>query len=673
MGHPPAKAKKNFIQRIPRDWTLIFLLFLAILGPYYESLPYPFLNLDDPYYVCENPYIRDLSWKGTYKIFSRPLVDNYFPLQILSYALDYQIWHIQPFGYRLHNVVLHILNAALIFLLLKKIFSQTWISFFTALLFGLHPVNVESVTWIAERKNVLSMALLLMSFLAYLYYLEEERPGRKKGFYLGALFLFLLALLAKASAVVLPLLLWLFDVCFHKRGKWRSVRDKLPFLALAGLFSLIEIGIYCGGGYLAGYHGGSPYTTFLAMVNVLVEYLISLIVPINLDHLYWTRIPRTFFDRQVLLSFAVILLLGILAWRSFRGNRVFFFWAGWFLISLLPVLNIVPLIILRADRYMYLPAIGFFYLISWTLWKWCRGKSGLYRLPVLLSCCFFLAGAYGLLTFERNKLWRDPIVFWEESLKKFPQSATPVKYIGNLYMQRGKNDLAISYFQGGLRENPDEVTLLNGLAIAYKNKGQLKKAETILLKANRLHPKDSGTYNNLGTVYYQRGELEKSRSSLIHALAMDPQNASARANLGVILCSLNRWDEAVREFETARELSPGSPEPYLNLAMVYERERRWDKAESCLKKALDYVPASHPVLFTLGRVAYEQGKLSEAKVYFSHARRILQDHRDTQLFLRLIDQETMNLRSPSAMDGRPSLQPKATEPFKKPKGDPGNV
>jgi len=655
--------KKKPTELIPRNWSLIFILFLAILGTYYGSLPYPFLNLDDTYYIRDNPYIRNLSWDNIYRIFSQPIVHNYFPLQILTYALDFQIWHIQPFGYRLHNVILHIFNTVLVFFLLKKIFSNTWVPFLTALLFGLHPVNVESVTWIAERKNVLSMALMLSSFISYLYYLEEQRPNRKTGFYLVALSLFLLALLAKVSAVVLPFLFILYDLCFQKRTKWEMARDKIPFFVLALLFALLTVWTYHNGKYLADYHGGSPYTTFLAMLNVFVEYIIYLIVPVYLDHFYWTPIPQGIFERQVLLSMAAICLMAVLAWRSFRRNRIFFFCLGWFFFSLLPVLNIVPLTILRADRYMYLPAIGFFYLVSWGLWKIKQGEYRLFRLPVFLFCSLLLAGTYASLTLERNKLWRDTIIFWEENLRKFPQSVTPYRFIGHTYVDRGKYDLAIFYFQAGLQEDPNDIDLLNGLAIAHKSKKDFKKAEDLLIKAICLDPKYSGTYNNLGTVYYQKGEPEKARSYLQKALEMDPNNAAARDNLGAVFYSLNQLEEAIRQFEKAMEISPCSIEPYLNLALAYEKKRVLDKAELYLKRGLDYVPESHEAFFLLAKIYFEQGKIPQAKYCLNLAYRINPNDGDTKYFLSLIAQEETNHSSEKAARTTSLPQLKAMEPF----------
>jgi Tfp pilus assembly protein PilF len=649
MGQNTVEKEKR-IRRIPQDWSLVLILFLAILGAYYQALPYPFLNLDDHYYILDNPYIRDLSWKGLYKIFSTPIVDNYFPLQILSYALDFQIWHIQPFGYRFHNVILHILNAVLVYLLLKKFSSNTWVSFLAALLFGLHPVNVESVTWVAERKNVLSMAFMLLSFLSYIYYLEEQNQNWRRGFYLGALSLFLLALLAKVSAVVLPLLFLLFDLCFQRRKKGEMIRDKIPFLALAFLFSVITIWIYHSGKYLVHYHGGSPYSTFLAMVNVFVEYVIYLIVPYYLDHLYWTPIPGTIFERQVLLSLGSILLMSFLALRSFRKNRIFFFCLGWFFISLLPVLNIVPLVVLRADRYMYLPAIGFFYLVSWGLWKIVQREPRRFRFSIFLLGGLFLTSTYAFLTVERNQIWKDPVLFWEETLKKYPDSITSYKFIGYLYMERGRNDLAASYFRAGLERSPYEPTLLNGLAGVHIRKGDLKKAEELLRKANRVDPKDSDTYCNLGVLYYEKGDMDQGRFYLQKALEIDSKNAFAHVNLGVILYNRNQWEEAVREFERALESSPSSIEPYLNLALAYEQKGLWDKAESNLKRALDYAPDSYAVLSSLARISFEQGKILESKYYFREANRINPKDGETRKYLRLIAQR----------EAKPSFQ-KATD------------
>jgi Flp pilus assembly protein TadD len=646
-------GKKAFKELISSNWLIFFILFLAILVAYYNTLNYPFINLDDPDYIKGNLYIRDLSWRGIYEIFSRPIVGNYFPLQILSYAIDYKLWNLNPFGYRLHNVVLHVLNAALVFLLLRKIFSNLWVSFFTALLFGLHPVNVESVTWVAERKNVLSMAFLLSSFLVYLYYLEEQKSTRRKEFYLLSLFLFLLALLAKVSAVVLPLLFILYDFCFQEKKRWVMIRDKIPFFILAFLFSLITILVYRSLHDVPDFHGGSPFNNFLAMVNVFVEYTVYLIVPVYLDHFYNTRIPRTILEPQVLLSIVAILLFIILAWRSFKKDRIFFFWFVWFFISLLPVLNIVPIAILRADRYMYLSAIGFFHLASLGLWKIFHGENRWVRLPVVLSGILLVPASYAFLTVERNKVWRGCQSFWEENLKHFPDSVAPHKLIGNVYLNEGNLNMAITYFRSALKNSPEDVPLLNGLAIAYMNQGNLKEAETLLLKAQGINPKDSVIYSNIGLIYMKRGDGEKGKDYIQKALAIESKNPSAHSNLGLIYFDLNRWDDAILEFEKAIEISPNSLEPYLNLAVIYNIKGLLDKSEFYLQKGLACEPRSYDALLMLGKLCYLQRRFSEAKVYLNRALRLKPKEGSIYFLLGLISQQEAEAYFQQA--GQPSV------------------
>ena len=660
MGQEGA-GRKKLSELLSSQWVLIFILFLAILGIYYKSLYFSFTNFDDPNYIIDNSYIRDWSWQGFYKIFSQPIYGNYFPLQILSYALDYQLWHTRPFGYHLHNVVLHILNSVLVFLLLKKIFSNTWISFLAALLFGLHPVNVESVAWVSERRNVLFLAFTVLSFLAYLSYLGAERPYRRRAWYLMSLLFFSLGLLSKVAAAVLPLLLLLYDFCFPRRRIWEMVRDKIPFFFLSILFSLITFWVYQSLGELSRFHGESPYRTFLAMINVFVEYIIYLFVPVYLDHCYSTPLPQTIFERQVLLSLGAIFLLALLAWRSFRRDRLLFFWFGWFFISLLPVLNIVPISILRADRYMYLPAIGFFYLISLELWKISQVSSPFYRRPAVILGTLLITGALAFLTLQRNQVWQDDLTLWEDNLKKFPQSFIPYKNLGGAYVHRGKLDLAILYFQAGLRENPNSVVLFNDLAVAYDKKGDLKRAEEILLQGNRINPKDSYIYCNLGLIYLEMADIKKAEDYTKRAIDLNSQSTAAHTNLGVIYFRQKRWDEAIPELEKAIQISPSAINAYLTLSVIYYLRGSQGKAEFYLKQGLSYVPGSHDALLLLGRIYYEQGKVQEAKHYITRAYRLKPKDETTNYFLDLIAQREAGSAALPAMIGFPPAQAQAVE------------
>ncbi len=647
------------LSHIQKEWIFIFILFGAVLAVYAPSLQNGFVNIDDPHYITENPYIRDFSWKGIVKIFSTPIVGNYFPLQILSYALDYELWQVQPFGYHLTNFLFHFLNVILVFLLLNHIFSDRWISFLSALLFGLHPVNVESVTWISERKNVLSMFFLLLSFLTYDNYLKERNRPKQKAFYLGSLFLFFLSLLAKVSAVVLPLLLLLYEVCFHRRSKGEMLKDKIPFFGLSLLFSLVTLMVYHGDDQLIGFHGGSSYANSLAMINVLSEYIIYLIAPVYLDNYYLTPIPKSFWETQVLLSVSALALIIFLAWRSFKKDRFFFFWAAWFLIALLPVLNIVPINILRADRYMYLPAIGFFYLISRWLLKLAQMKPVFFYRPVSFLGILLAIGSCAYLTLERNEAWKDSFNLWTDNLKKFPDHWYPYNSIGNNYMEMGKLELAITCFKTGLQRNPDHLHLLNSLSVAYIEKGNLDRAEEILRKAIRLYPMFIDARNNLGYIYCQKGEVERGCQEFQKAVEigsneMGSKKSDAYNNLGVVHYQQGRWDEAIQEFEKAIQVAPGAVQAYLNLALAYEQKGFLDKAEEYLIKALDYDPQSHGANFHLGRVYFKKRKLGAADYYLEKALHIKPRDADTNFYLGLIANETARFYFDKALKENPA-------------------
>ncbi|KPK91962.1 MAG: hypothetical protein AMJ94_06130, partial [Deltaproteobacteria bacterium SM23_61] len=405
---------------------------------------------------------------------------------------------------------------------------------------------------------------------------------------------------------------------------------------------------------IVDFHGGSPFSTFLTMINVFVEYIIYMIIPVYLDHYYVTPFPQSLGEPQVLLSIAAVGLLLIMAWRSFRQSRIFFFWFGWFFISLLPVLNIVPIAILRADRYMYFPALGFFYFVSLALLKFGRGQNFCQRVLTVLTGTALVAGSYAFLTMERNKAWSDYVCIWENNIKKFPQNPLAYLYIGFAHVERGQFDRAILTFQFGLHENPKDSGLMNGLSVAYKAKGNLKKAEELLLELCRVDPKNAAAYNNLALIYWDMGDLEKARSLIQKTLDLDPKNIAARGNLGLYYYTQKQWEKAIQENEEVIRLSPGGYlEPYLNLFAVFVEMKQMAKAEEVLKKGMDYFPNSAQVLFQLGRLSYEQGKIPEAKYYLSRAHRLAPRDEPTNYFLRLVDQRVAQDRTPGKMNSFP--------------------
>ena len=594
----------------------LFALFLITLAVYYPSLQGGFLNIDDQYYVDENEFVRDLSLKGIYKIFTSIIVVNYFPLQILSYAIDYHLWGLNPFGYRLGNLIFHLGNAFLVFFLLRRLLAgRTWLSFAGSLIFSLHPVNVESVAWVSERKNVLSVFFLLLSFLAYFRYLEGKRKGLDYGLSLG---LYVLSILAKVSSVVFPLLLILYDMCFTTRSRKEWIKDKIPFFLMSAFFSGLAVYIYHLQKIIPGYHGGHPIHNFLTMANVVVEYILSLFVPLYLNFYYDTRLVQSLGEYQFLLSFSFLLLVTVLAIRWYRKERPLFFSLLWFFIPLLPVLNIVPIAILRADRYLYLPSVGFAYFLTWGIPRM-LGNTGRKGSWAALGVLFLIAGAFGLISEEQAGYWRSPFHLWSRVMNYIPSEAKAYLFLGNNARDRGQITLAETLYREALDRAPRSPAALNNLGLLYLNKGRVEEAHPLFQKSLESDPDYPDAQINLGISYWKKGEVEQAIAAFEKARKNKTTRATANNNLGVIYQGRGDLDRALALFRESVRESPQDMAACLNLALALEKSGQTDEAIVQLEKARARQPREFPIHYQLGTLYLKTGNPLLAAENFSEA------------------------------------------------------
>jgi tetratricopeptide (TPR) repeat protein len=633
--------------------VLLFVLFLATLAVYYPSLLGGFLNIDDLHYIEDNDYIRDLSLKGIYKIFTSVIVVNYFPLQILSYAIDYHFWGLNPFGYRLGNLIFHLGNSFLVFFFLRRLLAgRTWLSFAGSLIFSLHPVNVESVAWVSERKNVLSVFFLLLSFLAYFWYLEGKRKGLAYGFSLG---LYLLSILAKVSSVIFPLLLILYDMCFTTRSRKEWIKDKIPFFLMSVFFSGLAVYIYHLQKIIPEYHGGHPINNFLTMANVVAEYILSLFVPLYLTFYYDTRLVQSPGEVRFLLSLSFLLLLTVLAIGWYRKERPLFFSLLWFFIPLLPVLNIVPIAILRADRYLYLPSVGFAYLLSWGIPRVLEdtGRKGLWA---ALGILFLITGVFGWISEKQAGYWRSPVDLWTQVMKYVPSEARAYRALGNDARDRGKLDLAILYFQAALERSPKDESVMNNLGDVYLMKGQMEKAREFFEEALKQNPDYPDALVNMGIIYSKMGQDSLAIEAFEKAKKDKKNRATAANNLGVIFQKQGNLPAAIAAFREAVQANPGFVLAYNNLAMALRRDGKLEEAIALLHQALQVQPRNFQTQFNLGRFYLEKKEPHRAAGYLIEALKSRPEDADTHfhlaLALRLLPQhrETARFHFQKAME-----------------------
>lgn len=526
------------------------LLAVISLALFWPALGHDFLiNWDDRQYILENYVIRGLTADHLKTAFTTFSLGNYAPLHLVSYMIDYEIWGLRPSGFIFTNIMLHTFNGMLLYTFLRRLSGdRVWI-FFAALIFLLHPVQVETVVWAAERKTVLAMFFFLSSLICYRESREGVRSAARRWYFLS-LVSFVAALLTKSVVVIMPLVIILFDLCYYREKRLKKIMlDALPFVILAALtvfVALISHSEVQGG--ITSYHGGSPFSTFLTMVPVLLRYLRLIFWPTNLSAFYDVSI-KSGIDAEVAFAAGVCVMLLWFGWRLYRQKREHFFWYALFFAGLIPVSQIVPIVTLMNDRYLYFPMLGAAaYLSIATLpaftWKeW--ADSGMPVLRMLVMSVLILACA--VTSSHRIGIWQDSFTLWGDTVKKAPAVALAHNGFGEGLLQKGMVDEAINQFRTALSLYPPTTRLQTGSSLR-------------LDVAN--------TYNNLGAAYGTKGLTDSAIEQLSMALQLNPQFAKAWFNLGNALANKGQLHEALRSFESAAKLDPRNQTYQANLRLT---------------------------------------------------------------------------------------------------------
>ncbi|HEY6008898.1 MAG TPA: glycosyltransferase family 39 protein [Geobacteraceae bacterium] len=410
--------------------ALLVLPFLVYSGIFGHAFIY---NWDDYPYVLENEAIRGFTLAHLRAAFTGYFVGNYAPLHIVSYMLDYTLWGLNPAGYLFGNVLLHGINGALFYLLCRGLIGSRAAAFVAAVIFICHPVQVESVAWIAQRKNLLAMCFFLLAFSRYIAWRESGRYGA----YLLSLVCLALALLSKSVAVIFPFVIILYDLCFDAgEGRPVRLRDKLPYLAvtLVVAFLALESQQEQLGGGRRGYPGGTPLTALYSMLPVLAGYLRDCLFPRGLLPFYMVPIRHTP-DLAVLGAGCLAFLLVLLGWALFRRDRRLFFFCALFFVGLVPVSQIVPLIPLKNDRYLYFPLLGFAGFGAALLARaWQAVSRG--RLAVVVIAALLL-GPLPFLAHRQAAVWQDDITLWGYTVRNDPDNQVGWLMLMKGYTHRG--------------------------------------------------------------------------------------------------------------------------------------------------------------------------------------------------------------------------------------------
>ena len=567
---------------------ICLLLAVVTLAVYWPAVYCNFLNLDDTYYFTANRHVQtglnpaNIAWAFTTRYAS-----NWHPLTWLSLMLDAELFGTGPFGPHFTNLLLHAANTVLLFLLLRRLTAATWRSAVVAALFALHPLHVESVAWVAERKDVLSTFFGLLALLCYAGYARhmtgdtyrvtqtESIPSRVtchvSRFYWLALLFFALGLMSKPMLVTLPFVMLLLDwwplgrmsrVEGREPRVRRLVVEKIPFFLLSAASCVIT--------YIAQQKGGAVVSLMRISLAGRIEnafvsyarYLGKTVWPSPLVVLY----PHPIHWNTGLVVFSLLLVVGFSAAVMWFGRKHPYMPVGWFWFvgTLVPVIGLVQVgIQSMADRYTYLPLMGVFLVVVWggdeARVKW-RLPETLILFPVgmvLLACAW--------ATRSQLSYWRDSETLFRYALAVTENNSLAYNNLGICLSEKGQQAEAMGCFQKSLQINSDNADVLCNMGNALAQSGQWDQAADYFHRALKIAPDRPAVLSNLGLVQVSQKQYAEAMTNFEKALQADPDSPSAHNNLATVLFVERRFDEAARHFREALRLKQDDPQIYTNL------------------------------------------------------------------------------------------------------------
>jgi tetratricopeptide (TPR) repeat protein len=658
-------------------WLIAVLLALVTIAIYWPATGHDFINFDDPLYITDNPHIRaGLTWEGLAWAFGRVHGEGTYwhPVSWVSHMVDCQLYGLKPRGHHLTNVLVHAANAVLVFLVFRRMTGAFWRCVVLAALFALHPLQVDSVAWVAERKNLLSAFFWLLTTWAYVRYAEKSvassqwsvvRPPsavllRRTGgpwflsplpsyiFYLLCLSFFALGLMCKPVLVTLPFVLLLLDYWPLRRfdlstlnspprqsevtaGQLstilRLVREKIPFLVLAAASSLITLLAHHVLGMLDSV---ARLPLDRRVENALVSYVRYL------GKTFWPSRLAVFYPypavwpRWDVVTCGLLLLVisGLVLGTARRRPWLLVGWF-WFLGVLVPFSGLVQAgAQALADRFMYVPAIGIMVAVIWGLHELARG--GRYR-PIGLA----VAGGAAIilclaLTRQQIGYWSDSEALLQHALEVTENNYVVRHALGVALGKKGQIGEALRQFQEAIRLRPDRAEAHNDLGAALGKKGQIGEAIHQFQETIRLDPGYADAHDNLGAALVGKGQIDEAIRQFQEAIRLKPDHAEAHYNLGVALGLKGQTDEAIRQYQEATRLKPDNADAHYNLGLALSLKGQTDEAirrfEEALKANPDY-PEAHN---HLGLAFVRQGQMDEAIRQFQAALRLKPDYADAR-------------------------------------------
>jgi len=649
---PVSSSNKNFFVV-----SLIILILLPTVI-YFKSLNNQLTNWDDDKYITNNPGITTLHGDSVSytlkKSFTSYVMGNYHPLTMVSYCVEYRYFGLNPKPYHITNLIVHLLNTVLIMAFIWLLSKQKWVAFIVALLFAVHPMHVESVAWVAERKDVLYTFFFMLALCSYLFYLKNNKWN--KLYYALTLVMFILSVLSKGMAICLPITFFAVDYFLERKYSHKTIVEKIPFLIIAIIFGLVSIEAQKSLQAVLDIQHYKVFDRILFSSYAVMMYFIKFLAPVNLSNYY--NYPLRYNGWYPIVFYVapfVLIVLLFLIYKSEKLGREFWFGFGFFFITIATVLQILPVGgAIISDRYTYIPYIGLFFIIARLLNKLIENKNNQldkYKVPAI-SIFIGLVLMLSVLTYKRTMVWKDSVTLLSDAIQK--SDIDPLMYMGRsqaynltgqyqksiddcnrffalnylypdvltdagMYYNRGIANYRLGKYNEALNDLNTIIKLQKDYPSALYFRGQVycklgnnEQAIKDFTAAIELKNDIAEQYNDRGLSYFELGKYNEAMNDYNKAIALKPTFGYAYLNKGMIFFTLKKSDAAIENYSTAIKYSPEFVNSYINRAIAYHSIKRYDLAIADLTHAISIDSKSLLAHFNRGLVYYETGMLDKA-------------------------------------------------------------
>ncbi len=591
----PVTGVQKKAWKIP-PWAIYAVLTLTAVI-YLRSLFNGFVTWDDDGYVCKNKDIMDFSFNGIKTIFSSFYVGNYQPLSMLTYLFEYRLFGLNPFPYHLLNMLLHLANVFLVYLFIKKLSGQEFTAVFVAAIFGVHPMHVESVAWIAERKDVLYTVFYLGALTAYLNFMKSGFNFKAR-YYWVCILLFILSLLSKSASVTLPVIMLAIDIYKKRKFSVKLFAEKVPFFLLSLLFGIIAL--------FSQEESLSDFTPFYTVFEriflftyTISYYIIMMIAPVNLSAMHYypdkfatNTLPWEFFASLPFLLFIIFIIV-----KPSRMRREKIFGTAFFLIVISIMLQVISVgVAITSERYTYVSYIGTFFIIGHWISKIQRPER--LKLAMIVSGIFILMFSY--LTWDRIGVWKSGITLFDDVVKKYPESPVAFKTRAFFKNELKDYDGALQDFNMALQLNPNINECLASRGKILIDKKQYQAALADLNKSLTMDTTAADVFNNRGMAYQGMNDTAAALRDFNKAIKKDPKMQSAYNNRCILRAIMGNISGAIEDADKAILLNPKESNSYCNRANIKTLIKDYRGAINDYNAALQLKPDDNQLFFNRG-------------------------------------------------------------------------